>query len=165
MNIESLIAHLGHSSAHKPFDDFLGSCGMKKRPRTTDSYPYLLKSSCPGLSLGFEDDPADLGIERKSAGEFVFTKISLDFTSTKEPFSGDLPFGVGRARTKDEVLAVLGSPRTQGENPVDGGAGISYFIQGLVCVFSYADSAGACLSFVSLSLPDDSDREFGLAPV
>ncbi|RZI57104.1 MAG: hypothetical protein EOP37_21705 [Rubrivivax sp.] len=164
MNISSLISFLGHSSIHEPFDDFLKTNGVKRRPKDTDSYPYAIKSSVLGLSLGFEDDPEELGIQRKSDGGFVFSKINFDLVAKEEAFSGDLPFGVGQARSGQEVRAILGAPRTEGDNPVSDGVGMSYFIGDLVYVFSYSDRAATRLAFASISLPDSSDREHVLAP-
>ncbi|WP_431257441.1 hypothetical protein ACQ86G_22755 [Roseateles chitinivorans] len=164
MNISTLISFLGHSSIHAPFDAFLKANGVKRRPRDTDGYPYAIKSAVPGLSLGFEDDPEDLGIPRKSDGGFVFSKINFELVSKKAPYLGDLPFGVDQRRSGQEVSALLGAPRTQGKVPVGDGVGMSYFIDGLVVVFSYADASLIQLSYVGISLPDDADREHGLAP-
>ncbi|ALV08764.1 hypothetical protein [Roseateles depolymerans] len=163
MNVSDLFKFFGHASVYEPFDDFLLTLGVKKRPKDSDDYPYILKLKDAGVSLGFEDDPADLGIERKSDGTFVFAKVHLDLTK-KGGFSGDLPFGVGKARTKSEIVAILGKPLSEGDKPIGDGVGMTYFVDGLVYVFVWADRAATQLEYVSLALPNDADRQHGHAP-
>ncbi|WP_431257443.1 hypothetical protein ACQ86G_22765 [Roseateles chitinivorans] len=164
IEIDQLVAFLGHSSIHDAFNDYLTRHGVKKRPKASDDYPYQVDVKAEGITLTFEDSPRKYEIATKSDGQFIFSEIYCDLESKKNPFKGNLPFGVNDARTSTDIIKRLGEPRSTIEGATDDGFGQTYFIDGLVCIFMFDDAAGSVMSFVRLCVPTKFDRQQGLAP-
>ncbi|WP_431257442.1 hypothetical protein ACQ86G_22760 [Roseateles chitinivorans] len=165
MDTNQLATFLGHSTVHPPFNDFLAAQGIKKRPKLSDSLPYKVASSVPGLALVFEDSPEAQGMARKSEGQFVFHEIYFDFNPKKEEFVGEMPFGIGAARSLGEVQTAIGAPRVLRDslNPKFPGAFASYLIGDIVLQFKYADAEGAALKFARIGIRADHHVLHGLA--
>ncbi|UXH80633.1 hypothetical protein [Roseateles amylovorans] len=165
MDIKILVSFLGHSSVHDAFDEFLIENEIKMRPKLSDSYPYKVKSSEPGLALTFEDSAEAKGMARKSEGQFVFHEIYFDFDPHKGVFLGELPFGIGAARSIEGIEAVLGSPRVRRDsaNPKFPGLFASYLIDGMVIQLKFADADGKVLKFARVGLKEDNHVSQGLA--
>ncbi len=165
MDTNKLVSFLGHSSVHDAFDDFLIANGIKKRPKLSDDYPYKIPSSEPGLALTFEDSAESKGMARKSEGQFVFHEIYFAFDPKKGAFQGDLPFGIGAARSIEGVEAALGSPRVRRDslNPKFPGLFACYLIDGIVLQFKFADAEGRTLKFARVGLKEDHHVAHGLA--
>lgn len=163
MDINRLVSFLGHSSIHDEFDDFLADNGIIPRPKPSDDYPYSIKLNEAGLSLGFEDDPEDKEMVRKSPGQFLFSEIYFDFESKKKSFAGALPFGIGGARTSADIERVLGTPRLR-KDYKHPGFRISYFLEGIVLSAVFGDDDGKKIRFVRISLKDKYAVMHGLAP-
>lgn len=165
MDTNKLVSFLGHSSVDEAFDDFLIENGIKKRPKLSDSYPYKIASSEPGLALTFEDSAEAKGMARKSEGQFVFHEIYFDFDSKKGVFQGELPFGIGVARSIEGVEAVLGSPKIKRDtaNPKFPGLFASYLIDGIVIQLKFADAEGKALKFARVGLKENNHVTQGLA--
>ncbi len=165
MDTNQLVFFLGHSSVHDAFDDFLTENGIKKRPKLSDSFPYKVASSEPGLALTFEDSAEAKGMARKSEGQFVFHELYVDFDRTKGAFQGELPFGIGAARSIEGVEAVLGRPRVRRDsaNPKFPGLFASYLIDGIVIQLKFADADGKALKFARIGLKENNHVQQGLA--
>lgn len=165
MDTTKLASFLGHSTLHEPFDDFLVASGIKKRPKLSDSLPYKVPSSVPGLALAFEDSPEAKGMARRSEGQFVFHEIYFDFNPRKDGFVGDMPFGIGAARSLSDVQAVLGIPRVLRDslNPKFPGVFASYLVDDLVIQLKYADAEGNVLKFARVGIRTDILVQQGLA--
>lgn len=156
MDATKLISFLGFTSIHEPFDNFLLSYKMKKRPQPGDS-PYKMVEKKMGLSLTFEDDVEGNEIERKSPGIFVFSSAYFSFKGDGyTPFSGTLPFSLVQTDTPAEVEHKLGKPREIDE---DDGYFASYFHRGLVVSVRYSDKKKGGLEFVRVSLPTKYHRQ------
>ncbi len=165
MDTNTLVAYLGHSSVHPAFDDFLIANGIKKRPELADDYPYKIASLEPGLALTFEDSAEAKGMARKSEGQFVFHEIYFDFDPKRGAFQGDLPFGIGAARSIEGMEAVLGSQRVRRDsaNPKFPGLFASYLIDGIVIQLKFSDAQGKALKFARVGLKENNHVTHGLA--
>jgi hypothetical protein len=77
MDVVDLINFLGHSSIHKPFDEYMTYLGLKKRPKIGKSLDTIIPIKAKGLSISFEIDAEGEGIVQRSEGTFVFYLLEI----------------------------------------------------------------------------------------
>jgi hypothetical protein len=103
MDTTKLINYLGYTSIYKPFDDYLLSIGIKKRPKGTSLKTRFLTQD--NLTLGFieyDDYIEDYQIEPLSEGTLILERV--DFEAGFEP---QLPFGLDFKFSLKETLSNL----------------------------------------------------------
>lgn len=169
INAVELMQFLGHSSIYEPFDDYLHSHGIKKRPSTTGRNIELSVSiKKHGLHLSFVESTklAGEGLASKSSGSYVFNW--LDIYLTKEdgmsPYGGPLPFGLTAELSQKQVRALLGQPKHVSVDPEFDTNADFFYVDDLVVAIKYTDMQGSAIRMINPCLPDNWAREHGIAP-
>ena len=128
MDPKKLVEFLGHSSIYEPFDDYLLSIGIKKRPKhdSTSGGRYPIKHPSLGLELGFETSigyQEESLVPQKSAGQFVLDSVIF----RKQP-DLPLPYGLSFSLVRSQVDSIIG-PCVQ-RRPDDDSS--THFFQGVL---------------------------------
>lgn len=145
MNLEQLIAFLGHASAHPPLDDFLEGAGIKKRPQGDDSLIAIVDPT-KAVTLDFSAKSSydeDVPEGARSEGRFVLRAIDVD-----KKFEGRLPFGLGWKHSKQQVDELLGEPIK-----VRGDLIANYYKHGHLIVVRFA-AGGKSVSSLRVAIKD-----------
>lgn len=158
MQLSDLIPFLGHSSIHQPFDDFLSSNSISKRPKIGKSLELDIIIDNQGLMLTFEFDTAakEQNIAIKSEGSFVFKSIYVTLlpeTKKLGKYVEALPFNLASSDSRLAVEQKLGVPRRRNEQSDN------YFLDGMVVTPEFE---GEKFQFLRLELPRDGLRKHGL---
>ena len=161
MNAIDFIQFLGHSSIHVPFDDFLTSQGISWRPKVGSDLDimHFIKGQGLVMTFGFGNEAVEKGIHLKSAGDYFFNEVSVQFIVEDKKsgkYVGPMLHALAPNDTRAAVEKKMGSAPTR---RLDWGD--NYFVDGLVWTIAFKSDL---IKSVRLELPDDSHREYGLCP-
>lgn len=150
MNAKQLIEFLGHSSKHRPFDDFLLSNGIKKRPKGEELTVWL-KDKPKGISMEFsfsESYDKEVLRPKKSDGQFILQAVTFE----KEPESG-LPYGLTFKRTQTQTDQLIGPPKGEVDATFS-----TYFYDEKVIAIRWKDGDSGIM-FVTFRYPNIYDKK------
>jgi hypothetical protein len=160
MSALEFLPFLGHSSIYPPFDDFLTSNGITKRPTLKRNLQNDIFADGAGISMHFSFgiSGAEEGFVVKSEGTFIFRSmyiILIEEDKKDGKYSGPLPHGLLVSDTRTTVEQKLGAPKRRNKSSDN------YYLDGLVWTVVFE---GNKLRYIELHLPDNGWREHGICP-
>lgn len=106
MDTTKLIHFLGYASIYLPFDDYLLSIGIKKRPKDTSYKTRTITADNLALEFTeYNDYLDDYLSEPLSEGRLILERVSFE-----AGFNDPLPFGLRFSMNPEAVLNKLGMP-------------------------------------------------------
>ena len=160
MDTTKLINFLGYTSIYEPFDDYLLSIGIKKRPKDTSLKSRIIEADNLSLRfLEYDDYVEDYLSEPLSEGQLILERVSFE-AGCSDP----LPFGLSFNMNLETVINTLGEPLKVVVEGIDQKEPwIPYFyLKGFLVVVRFNQKT-LDMEDVFVSRPDKYNREhFGL---